>query len=434
MIELQSTATAGIDKSDLECPLCMRLFHDPIAINCGHTFCKNCLRRALALSPACPLCRYSCFLDISTATRNFTIEAIIRSLYPNEFTQRREEHVKEEEEINSQRLSFFFLSNTLHRLLPGMPVELYVFEPRYLQLMQRCMDDSCLFGISPGPEERLGSAVRLDRVRRLPNGNMHISGTVRFRFQSLSALEIEPGTLSLYSAQVRYIEDEDIGNHSNLALDLASLQEHAPEVMNLSKRSRRALLVNQGILGTQTELKACSLLRDKLTSILTRIFASLSPHVLERLHARYGQLPSGGGPTSRFSFFACAVLYLSQEERLICFQTTNTLRRLIICYAALERHQREYKQSLTVSSTSTVPSSIQASELLMVSEDVDSDEVGLRPLPELNPEIVLDMLNDQNTSRSGFIAMMFTILERSPALSSLLVLIASIVLILVLRN
>jgi len=86
-----------------------------------------------------------------------------------------------------------------------------------------------------------------------------------------------------------------------------------------------------------------------------------------------------------------------------------------------------------------VPNSIQASEPQvlhpsMVSEDVDGDEVGLRPLPELTPEIVLDMLNDQNTSRSGFIAMIFTILERSPALSSLLVLVASFVLILVLRN
>jgi Lon protease-like protein len=51
-----------------------------------------------------------------------------------------------------------------------MPVELYVFEPRYLQLMQRCMEDSCMFGISPSIDERLGAAVRLDKVRRLPNG------------------------------------------------------------------------------------------------------------------------------------------------------------------------------------------------------------------------------------------------------------------------
>jgi hypothetical protein len=400
----------------------------------------------LSLSPACPLCRASCFLDPSSATRNFAIEAIIRSLYPDEFTQRREEQARDEEEMNSQRLSFFFLSNTLHRLLPNMPVELYVFEPRYLQLMQRCMDNSCLFGISPGPEERFGAAVRLDKVRRLPNGNMHISGTVRFRFQTLGALEIEPGTLSLYSAQVRYIDDEDVVSNSDIVvLDLATLLNRAPEAMNLSKRSRQALLINQGLNGSQTELKACSLLRDELSSFFIRIFASLSPQMLERLHARYGQLPSGGGPScSRFSLFACAILYLSKEERLICFQTTNTLRRLIICYAAVERHQREYKNRLSTmsqpqlsTSRSNVTPAINHQEsdpTLLDSEDLDSNEVGLRPFPELTPDIVLDMLNDNKASQTGLLATFFSILERSPALSSLLVLVASIVLILVLRN
>lgn len=430
-----------IDRSDLECSLCMRLFHDPLAINCGHTFCKSCLRRSLALSQACPLCRASCFLDPTSATRNFAIEAIIRSLYPDEFTQRREEQARDEEEMNSQRLSFFFLSNTLHRLLPNMPVELYVFEPRYLQLMQRCMDDSCLFGISPGPEEQFGAAVRLDKVRRLPNGNMHISGTVRFRFQTLGALEIEPGTLSLYSAQVRYINDEDVvvSNSDIVVLDLATLLDRAPEAMNLSKRSQQALLINQGLNGSQTELKACSLLRDELSSFFIRIFASLSPQMLERLHARYGQLPNGGGSScSRFSLFACAILYLSKEERLICFQTTNTLRRLIICYIALERHQREYKQRLaTMSSRSNATPAINHQEsdpTLLDSEDLDSNEVGFRPFPELTPDIVLDMLNDNKASQTGLLSSFFSILERSPALSSLLVLVASIVLILVLRS
>ena len=71
---------------------------------------------------------------------------------------------------------------------------------------------------------------------------------------------------------------------------------------------------------------------------------------------------------------------------------------------------------------------------MLDSEDLDSNEVGFRPFPELTPDIVLDMLNDNKASQTGLLASFFSILERSPALSSLLVLVASIVLILVLRS
>jgi hypothetical protein len=443
--------------TELECSLCMRLFYEPIAINCGHTFCKVCLRRSLALTPNCPLCRASCFIDTSSSTRNLALESIIRTLFPGEYTLRREEHIRDEEEINSQRLSFFFLSNTLHRLLPGMPVELYVFEPRYLQLMQRCMEDSCMFGISPSIDERLGAAVRLDKVRRLPNGNMYISGIVRFRFQTISALEIEPGSLGLYSAQVRYIEDEEEVTDQNIIFDLTRLLSKVPEAIHLSIRSQKALLVNAGINGTQTETKACSLLRDELTTFFTQILASLSPTILERFHNRYGQLPTGGN-ISRFSLYICAILYMSREERLTCFQTTCTLRRLVICYIALERHLRELTIHRPISDTQTqtqtrIEEDVMTSTSSQVlgsttdtttdsnstinsnNDNYDQNELGLRPLLDLPSQIVLDMLNDSSNNKNyGIFSRFFSFMEQSPAFSSLLVLAASIFLILLLRN
>lgn len=60
--------TPPIDYQDLEyvddvdetliCPICRTPFHEPITTKrCGHTFCTECLRRAVALQPCCPIDR-----------------------------------------------------------------------------------------------------------------------------------------------------------------------------------------------------------------------------------------------------------------------------------------------------------------------------------------------------------------------------------------
>ncbi|KAG7260097.1 hypothetical protein CRUP_010155 [Coryphaenoides rupestris] len=43
--------------SDFECPLCIRLFHEPVTTPCGHTFCRNCVNRSLDHNLRCPLCK-----------------------------------------------------------------------------------------------------------------------------------------------------------------------------------------------------------------------------------------------------------------------------------------------------------------------------------------------------------------------------------------
>jgi len=40
-----------------ECSVCLNAFDDETALACGHSFCADCLRGALAKAPLCPLCR-----------------------------------------------------------------------------------------------------------------------------------------------------------------------------------------------------------------------------------------------------------------------------------------------------------------------------------------------------------------------------------------
>ena len=58
-----SKKTTSITKEsvmdNLTCSICFRLFYEPISINCGHTYCRSCIGRALSAkaSQECPVCR-----------------------------------------------------------------------------------------------------------------------------------------------------------------------------------------------------------------------------------------------------------------------------------------------------------------------------------------------------------------------------------------
>uniref|UniRef100_A0AAY4E041 TRI39 ligase n=1 Tax=Denticeps clupeoides TaxID=299321 RepID=A0AAY4E041_9TELE len=52
-------------RADLTCPVCLDLFRDPVLLDCGHHFCRRCVRRCWDATPgderaACPRCRAPC--------------------------------------------------------------------------------------------------------------------------------------------------------------------------------------------------------------------------------------------------------------------------------------------------------------------------------------------------------------------------------------
>lgn len=54
-----SDAAAEEPPSPVQCSVCMGPMVRPLSLNCGHTFCVQCMQRALTVKPACPLCRAS---------------------------------------------------------------------------------------------------------------------------------------------------------------------------------------------------------------------------------------------------------------------------------------------------------------------------------------------------------------------------------------
>jgi len=42
------------------CPICMDELQEATSTKCGHVFCKNCIKKALAVQKKCPTCRMKC--------------------------------------------------------------------------------------------------------------------------------------------------------------------------------------------------------------------------------------------------------------------------------------------------------------------------------------------------------------------------------------
>jgi len=82
-------------------------------------------------------------------------------------------------------------------LFPGMVLPLHIFEPRYREMINRCIEEELPFGvvlIQEGPEvgafatpHTIGTAARITKVDRADDGTMNISvvGMQRFRIVEL---------------------------------------------------------------------------------------------------------------------------------------------------------------------------------------------------------------------------------------------------------
>lgn len=93
-------------------------------------------------------------------------------------------------------------------LLPGTPLPLHIFEPRYREMISECLDQSRHFGVLRGKEQELAeigcTAEILTVTKKYEDGRMDIVTEGRARFEVLQLNQER----SFLQGEVIYLRDE----------------------------------------------------------------------------------------------------------------------------------------------------------------------------------------------------------------------------------
>jgi Lon protease-like protein len=163
-------------------------------------------------------------------------------------------------------------------LFPGMVLPLHIFEPRYREMINRCIEEDSVFGvclIESGSEvgeaakpHRVGTAARIVRVERQPDGRMNITavGTHRFRI-----LELDTESHSYLTGRVAPLPVVNGG--TRIAMEMA--QKVRPKIVEYVELLSKA---------TNTQLKLDRLPEDPATlAFLTAIALQVNNEEKQKL-------------------------------------------------------------------------------------------------------------------------------------------------------
>ncbi len=125
-------------------------------------------------------------------------------------------------------------------LFPGATLPLHIFEPRYREMVGRCLEHEEPFGISlilegeevggPAVPHRVGTEAAIIASRRYPDGRYDVVVEGRRRFEILQLDQSRP----VLRAEVRFLGERQGGEDPGLAEAVARLFEGVLESLELS--------------------------------------------------------------------------------------------------------------------------------------------------------------------------------------------------------
>ncbi|XP_013887707.1 LON peptidase N-terminal domain and RING finger protein 2 [Austrofundulus limnaeus] len=220
--QLNSTQTAVVcgrrvfpaellDSGDLECSLCMRLFYEPVATPCGHTFCLKCLERCLDHNPNCPLCKENLaeYLASRGYSKTLLMEEVLQRYLGDELAERKNIHEEEMKELSNlnQEMPIFVCTMAF----PTIPCPLHVFEPRYRLMIRRAMETGTKqFGMCIADELKgfadFGCMLQVRDVKFFPDGRSVVDTIGVSRFKVLKHGQRD----GYHTAKIEYLEDRKV--------------------------------------------------------------------------------------------------------------------------------------------------------------------------------------------------------------------------------
>ncbi|XP_062982337.1 LON peptidase N-terminal domain and RING finger protein 2 [Elgaria multicarinata webbii] len=236
-----------VDASDFECSLCMRLFYEPVATPCGHTFCLKCLERCLDHNPHCPLCKekLSEFLAGRTYKKTVLTEELIVRYLPEELSERKKVYEEEMKELSNLNKDVPIFVCTM--AFPTIPCPLHVFEPRYRLMIRRCMETGTKqFGMCLADELKgfadYGCMLEVRDVKFFPDGRSVVDTVGVRRFRVLSHGQRD----GYNTANIEYLEDKKVegAEHEELVRLHDSVYDQAVAWFTSLKDNMKAQILN----------------------------------------------------------------------------------------------------------------------------------------------------------------------------------------------
>jgi Lon protease-like protein len=131
-------------------------------------------------------------------------------------------------------------------LLPGTPLPLHIFEPRYREMISECLDRNQHFGVLRGKEQKLAeigcTAEILTVTKKYEDGRMDIVTEGRMRFEVIQFNQER----AFLQAEVIYLQDQpDVASQEEIA---RAVKLHG-EIMTLAgAEPEKSSEINEGQL------------------------------------------------------------------------------------------------------------------------------------------------------------------------------------------
>jgi hypothetical protein len=194
------------DDIALKCPICLNRLLDPVTIQCGHSFCLNCVRWVMETTSIeeqvhCPTCRTGIDwpFELGVAKHHDPMESWGRNQHLtnliwtcwSKWVQRKADEVTKQESLVPDGMDIAIFVCTAS--WPGQNTLLSIFEPRYRRMLRRTMASSHkTFGMimkSPDghtEESRFGTLLKVEKVVHGINSSIYIqtTGISRFRVKA----------------------------------------------------------------------------------------------------------------------------------------------------------------------------------------------------------------------------------------------------------
>jgi len=320
---------------ELECSVCNDLLFKPVSINCGHTFCRECLGNIIKTKPQCPLCRTPCFLQENNLKENITLRTIIENKYSSHIARRKEGKVEKKEEAELVQEE----NDTQESREQN-------FNPMIVLPLQKGIKKT----VFPGSENQT-VVVRLNfdpsvlkhvcndnRVLAVPESK--IQEKSEFQTCILEIVNLEPHSTAkdFYTLQVKVHGRVMVKEYSSIELDQKIL-----ESWGYTDASKVICLpVGKGCFVNDNNSRASFEQIQNYVAQIEEFFnekidywSRASPESAHFVMQKMMPVLQTGNDRSmeyfiNFSFAAARLLRSSEEEKRRMFETTNTLERLLV--------------------------------------------------------------------------------------------------------